>query len=63
VGFRGKIVTDPTKPDGTPRKLMDVSKLRAMGWSPKYHLRSGLEHAYEWFAEHVKAGDARLRVE
>jgi len=62
VGFRGRIVTDPTKPDGTPRKLMDAAKLQAMGWSPKYDLRSGLEHAYAWFVEHVEKGDARLKV-
>ncbi len=62
VGFRGRIVTDPTKPDGTPRKLMDVSRLKAMGWAPKYDLRSGLEHAYAWFVAHVEKGDARLKV-
>jgi len=62
VGFKGRIATDPTKPDGTPRKLMDVSKLKAMGWSPKYDLPTGLNHAYDWFVEHVKRGDARLNV-
>jgi GDP-L-fucose synthase len=62
VGFKGGIVTDPTKPDGTPRKLMDVSKLRGMGWSPKYDLPTGLRDAYDWFVEHVKRGDARLNV-
>jgi GDP-L-fucose synthase len=62
VGFEGRIVTDPTKPDGTPRKLMDVSKLKAMGWAPKYDLPAGLKDAYGWFAEHLKAGDARLNV-
>jgi GDP-L-fucose synthase len=62
VGFKGLVVTDPTKPDGTPRKLMDASKLIAMGWRPKYDLRTGLRHAYDWFVEHVKVGDARLQV-
>ncbi len=62
VGFRGQIITDPTKPDGTPRKLMDAAKLKSMGWSPKYDLRSGLEHAYQWFVDHVKTGEARLNV-
>ena len=62
VGFRGQITTDPTKPDGTPRKLMDVTKLKAMGWAPRYDLRTGLQHAYDWFVEHVKSGDARLNV-
>jgi len=62
VGFEGDIVTDPTKPDGTPRKLMDVSTLFETGWRPKYDLRSGLENAYDWFVEHVEKGDARLTV-
>lgn len=62
VGFEGEIVTDPTKPDGTPRKLMDVSRLFATGWRPRYDLRSGLAHAYAWFVEHLERGDARLTV-
>ncbi len=62
VGFKGRIATDPTKPDGTPRKLMDASKLIAMGWRPKYDLPTGLRHAYDWFVEHAKSGDARLQV-
>lgn len=59
VGFEGRIETDPTKPDGTPRKLMDVSRLTAAGWRPRYDLRSGLEHTYAWFLEHIEKGDAR----
>jgi GDP-L-fucose synthase len=62
VGFRGRIIPDPSKPDGTPRKLMDASKLIAMGWRPKYDLPTGLKNAYDWFAEHAKTGDARLQV-
>ena len=62
VGFRGRIATDPTKPDGPPRKLMDVAKLRSMGWRPKYDLPRGLKHAYDWFIEHLKSGDARMHV-
>lgn len=49
VGFRGEIRTDPSKPDGTPRKLLDVSKLHALGWSPRIPLREGLEDAVRWF--------------
>jgi len=49
VGFEGKIATDPSKPDGTPRKLLDVSKLRSTGWRPRYGLRGGLADAYQWF--------------
>jgi GDP-L-fucose synthase len=47
VGFTGDIVFDTTKPDGTPRKLMDVSKIKKMGWSPKIGLREGLKRVYE----------------
>ena len=54
VGFEGKIKTDPSKPDGAPRKLLDVSKLFSMGWQPKYKLRDGLEHTYAWFNENIK---------
>jgi GDP-L-fucose synthase len=43
TGFRGRIVTDPSKPDGTPRKLMDVSRLKALGWAPRIGLREGIE--------------------
>lgn len=53
VGFRGKIVTDPSKPDGTPRKLLDVTKLFSTGWRPKVSLRDGLAQTYEWYREHV----------
>jgi len=47
VGFKGEIIFDSTKPDGTPRKLMDVSRLSAMGWQYSVHLREGLEKTYE----------------
>jgi GDP-L-fucose synthase len=46
VGFEGKLVFDPTKPDGTPRKLLDVSRLRALGWSARTDLRAGLALTY-----------------
>jgi GDP-L-fucose synthase len=49
VGFEGKIVTDPTKPDGTPRKLMDNSKLAALGWEPSIALAGGIASTYEYF--------------
>lgn len=49
VGFQGEIVADPSKPDGTPRKLMAADKLRGMGWSPKTSLRDGLAQTYAWF--------------
>jgi GDP-L-fucose synthase len=55
VGFRGEIATDPTKPDGTPRKLMSARKLRAMGWRPRIPLKSGLQEVYRWFLDTVSA--------
>jgi GDP-L-fucose synthase len=53
VGFTGEIVTDPGKPDGTPRKLMDGGKLRDMGWRPKVGLRAGIAETYRWYLENV----------
>ena len=53
VGFKGEIAYDPSKPDGTPRKLVDVSKLSAMGWKPRTELREGLEKAYADFMTHA----------
>lgn len=49
VGYQGAIEWDTSKPDGTPQKLLDVSKLKGEGWSPKYDLRLGLEHTIEWY--------------
>jgi GDP-L-fucose synthase len=52
VGFAGEITTDPSKPDGTPRKLMSGAALRAMGWRPRIGLREGIAATYRWFLEH-----------
>ena len=60
VGYTGDIQWDTTKPDGTPRKLMDVSKMTDLGWSATTALRDGLAVAYQNFLEHLAAGDARL---
>jgi GDP-L-fucose synthase len=49
VGYRGKITLDPSRPDGTPRKLLDVSKLTSLGWRAKTPLRDGLTAAYADF--------------
>jgi nucleoside-diphosphate-sugar epimerase len=49
TGYRGRIVTDPSKPDGTPRKLMDVSRLAQLGWSSQIGLDQGLSETYQWF--------------
>src|SRR5262245_60979941 len=52
VGFTGQIVMDKSKPDGTPRKLLDISKLRSLGWQPSILLEEGLSNTYRWFASH-----------
>jgi GDP-L-fucose synthase len=49
VGFEGELAWDTTKPDGTPRKLLDVSKIRALGWKPAIPLRDGIVRTYDWF--------------
>ena len=49
TGFKGEIVTDPTKPDGAPRKLMDVSRLRKLGWQAQIGLEHGLTDTFRWF--------------
>jgi GDP-L-fucose synthase len=49
VGFEGGIEFDPSKPDGTPQKLMDSSRLKGLGWAPKIDLREGLARAYADF--------------
>jgi GDP-L-fucose synthase len=51
VGFNGSIQYDASKPDGTPRKLLDVSKLTSLGWEPKISLREGIEATYRWYVE------------
>ncbi len=53
VGFTGELTWDKSKPDGTPRKLLDVSKLSALGWRPRIALRDGLASTYEWFLRNV----------
>jgi GDP-L-fucose synthase len=52
TGFEGEIVNDTSKPDGTPRKLLDVSRLHALGWQARIPLREGIAETYRWFLEH-----------
>lgn len=52
TGFTGRIVKDPSKPDGTPRKLLDVSRLNELGWKATIELEDGLREAYAWFVDH-----------
>ena len=58
VGFEGELVFDTSKPDGTPRKLVDTTLINGLGWQARTPLRDGLEAAYAWFVEHVD--EARL---
>lgn len=53
VGYKGEIVFDPTKPDGTPRKLTDISRIKAAGWSPKHTVREGIALTYQWFLDNI----------
>lgn len=53
VGFEGDLVFDTTKPDGTPRKLLDVSRLQAAGWQAKTDLKTGIENTYAWFLKNI----------
>ena len=55
VGYHGKLRFDPTRPDGTPRKVLDVSRLKALGWQPKVTLRDGLQQVYRWYCEEYEA--------
>jgi GDP-L-fucose synthase len=52
MGFRGRLVFDPSRPDGTPRKLTDVTRLSELGWTARIPLLDGLTRTYEWFQEH-----------
>ena len=58
VGYRGSLEFDPSKPDGTPRKLLDVSRMNQLGWRPRIGLKAGIDSTYAWFKEH--AAEARL---
>ena len=53
VGYSGDLTWDASKPDGTPRKLLDVSHMRALGWEPRIDLREGLEATYAWYQAHL----------
>lgn len=58
AGFQGRLLFDASKPDGTPRKLLDTTRLTALGWRPKITLKAGIEGTYAWFKDH--AAEARL---
>ncbi|MFJ8076224.1 GDP-L-fucose synthase family protein [Streptomyces sp. NPDC096176] len=59
VGYRGTLEWDAEQPDGTPRKLLDISRITALGWAPRIGLREGLAHTYAWYAEHLESDALR----
>jgi GDP-L-fucose synthase len=59
AGFKGDIAWDSSKPDGTPRKVLDVSKAKALGWAPKISLRDGVASTIAWYNEAVSKGEVR----
>jgi GDP-L-fucose synthase len=54
VGYQGNIVFDSTNPDGTPRKLLDVSRLHALGWRHRVGLEDGIDSTYAWFQQNLE---------
>jgi GDP-L-fucose synthase len=56
IGFQGDLQLDSSKPDGTPQKLLDVSKAHDLGWKAQIELRPGIANAYSWFLEHIAPG-------
>ena len=58
TGFRGETLTDPSQPDGTPRKLLDTSAMTALGWTPKITLQDGLAQTYAWYTSQRDAGQS-----
>jgi GDP-L-fucose synthase len=58
IGYQGRIVLDPNYPDGTPQKLLDVSRITALGWQAKTPLKEGLRKTYDWFCHSLWAGEA-----
>jgi GDP-L-fucose synthase len=58
IGYRGRLIFDSSKPDGTPRKLLDVTRLTELGWQARIPLKNGIEQTYAWFKEH--SAEARL---
>lgn len=53
VGYTGSVIFDPAKPDGTPRKLLDISRIKSLGWTPKVPLDEGLKRLYSWYCERI----------
>ena len=62
IGFNGEIVWDTTKPDGTPRKLLEISKLRTLGFETEFNLKEGVAKTYKWFLEQIELKSSDLRL-
>ena len=58
VGYEGELIWDTTRPDGTPRKILDSSRIRASGWEPRIGLREGLESTYAWYLAQLEGDGA-----
>ena len=62
VGFQGEVVWDDSKPDGTPRKLLDVTKLNNLGFKPHLDLKTGIRNTYDWFRQGLVSSKSDLRL-
>lgn len=55
IGFKGRVIFDESKTDGAPRKLLDISKIKKLGWSPKINLKEGIRQTYQWYEDYMAA--------
>ena len=55
IGYKGKIIFDSLHPDGTPRKILNISKIRNLGWKPIYNLQDGLKKTIDWYISNIKS--------
>jgi GDP-L-fucose synthase len=62
VGYEGSIMWDTSKPNGTPRKLLDTSKINSLGWSPKISLTEGIVITYEWFLGEINKNNSEIKL-
>jgi GDP-L-fucose synthase len=62
VGFQGEVTWDESKPDGTPRKLLDITKLRNLGYQPHEELKTGISKTYEWFKREIVSSKSDMRL-
>ena len=62
VGFHGEVIWDESKPDGTPRKLLDITKLKNLGYQPHEDLRTGITKTYEWFKQELVSAKSDMRL-